>query len=178
MSDGSTVVLMIRTVVSLAVVLAIIVWAARALERRQRGHGPRSRPAPVPVTVLSRQTLSRHAGLTVVQVADRVLVLGVTDTQVTTLSELTQRELTQDDLASPITEDLSMYAWPEPSRDESVPSNHALTQPTSDDDSFTRLIEQNGFTPYQQDVERHGDSARALATRLLSMPPRIGRHRE
>lgn len=87
MSDGSTVLLLLRVTVSLVVVLGLLVWAARAVSRRQGsllGRPQRN----VPVTVLGRQSLSRHSGLTVVEVGSEILVLGVTDAEVSLLTRL------------------------------------------------------------------------------------------
>lgn len=92
MSDGSGFVLLIRTVVSLAVVLVLLIWAARMLERR-RGDLLGRRRLQVPVEVLSRQQLSRHADLSVVKVADEILVLGVTDAGVSLLRTVDPQSL-------------------------------------------------------------------------------------
>jgi flagellar protein FliO/FliZ len=67
---------------SLAVVLGLMWALARAVRRplgSGRGHGP--------LAVLNRQQLTRGAAVTVVRVADRALILGVTDQQVSLLGE-------------------------------------------------------------------------------------------
>jgi flagellar protein FliO/FliZ len=60
-----------------------LMWAlARAVRRplaAGRAHGP--------LAVLNRQQLTRGAAVTVVRVADRAIVLGVTDQQVSLLGE-------------------------------------------------------------------------------------------
>jgi flagellar protein FliO/FliZ len=72
--------LVLRIGFSLLVVL-LLMWAvARAVRRPlTRGHGP--------LAVLNRQQLSRGAAVTVVKVADRAMILGVTDQQISLLGE-------------------------------------------------------------------------------------------
>lgn len=71
----------LRAVFSLAVVL-FLMWGLARLVRRPLGvRGAAS------LAVLSRQQLSRGASVAVVKVDDRALVLGVTDAQVTYLTE-------------------------------------------------------------------------------------------
>ena len=73
--------LVLRIGLSLFVVLGMM-WGLARLVRRPltgRGHGA--------LVVLNRQQLSRGAAVTVVKVADRVMVLGVTDQQVSLLGE-------------------------------------------------------------------------------------------
>jgi flagellar protein FliO/FliZ len=73
--------LLIQVGFSLLIVLFMMWGLARALRRPfgGRGHGP--------LTVLNRQQLSRGAAVTVVKIADRALVLGVTDQQISYLGE-------------------------------------------------------------------------------------------
>lgn len=87
MSDGNTFLLLVRMVVSLALVLAILVAAARWVSRRQ-GLVPGRAGLDVTVSVVARQSLTRGAAVHVVRVGAEVLVLGVTDHQVTRLSTL------------------------------------------------------------------------------------------
>jgi flagellar protein FliO/FliZ len=74
--------LVLRIAFSLLVVLGLM-WALAKLARRpltgNRGAGV--------LSVLNRQQLSRTASVTVVRVADRALILGVTDAQVSLLGE-------------------------------------------------------------------------------------------
>jgi flagellar protein FliO/FliZ len=70
----------LRLVFSLAVVLFLMWGLARLVRRPLGGRGG-------PLGVLARQALSRNASVAVVRVDDRALVLGVTDTHVTLLSE-------------------------------------------------------------------------------------------
>lgn len=71
----------IRLVLSLAVVLALMWLAARVLKGRAvRGGGD-------VVTVLGRAQLARGASVAVVRVADRALIVGVTEQRIALLSE-------------------------------------------------------------------------------------------
>jgi flagellar biogenesis protein FliO len=100
MSDGSAVATLVRLAFSLALVLGLMVLAARLLRRRQLGLGG-ARPRPqLPLQVLARHGLSRTASVSVVQVGEHVLVLGVTESSVEVLRELDPAELS--------------YAAPEP----------------------------------------------------------------
>jgi len=71
----------LRAVFSLAVVLFLMWGLARLVRRPLTGRGAGA------LAVLSRQPLSRNASVAVVKVDDRALVLGVTDAQVTYLTE-------------------------------------------------------------------------------------------
>lgn len=79
---GDTLLLGVRVVVSLAIVLVLLWFLARRL-----GAGATT-ARRVPVTVLGRQTLGRRAGVTVVEVEGRTLLLGVSDAGVSLLTEL------------------------------------------------------------------------------------------
>ncbi|WP_127498439.1 FliO/MopB family protein [Actinoplanes solisilvae] len=73
--------LVLRIGFSLFIILGMM-WGLARLIRRPltgRGHGP--------LVVLNRQQLSRGAAVTVVKVADRAMILGVTDQQVSLLGE-------------------------------------------------------------------------------------------
>ena len=74
--------LVLRIGFSLLVVM-LLMWAAARLVRRplsaSRAHGA--------LAVLNRQQLTRGAAVTVVRVADRAMILGVTDAQVSLLGE-------------------------------------------------------------------------------------------
>jgi flagellar protein FliO/FliZ len=74
--------LVLRIGFSLLVVLGLMWALARAVRRplaAGRAHGP--------LAVLNRQQLTRGAAVTVVRVADRAMILGVTDQQVSLLGE-------------------------------------------------------------------------------------------
>ncbi|MBU2663113.1 flagellar biosynthetic protein FliO [Actinoplanes bogorensis] len=73
--------LVLRIGFSLAIILGMM-WGLARLVRRPllgRGHGQ--------LVVLERQQLSRGAAVAVVKVADRAVILGVTDQQVSLLGE-------------------------------------------------------------------------------------------
>lgn len=73
--------LVLRTGAGLCVVMAVM-WGLFRLARR----GPGGRTGSV-VTLLARQPLGRNSAVAVLRVADRALVLGVTDHHVTVLAE-------------------------------------------------------------------------------------------
>jgi flagellar protein FliO/FliZ len=73
--------LVLRVLCSLTVVFAIL-WALARLVRRPLG----GRGAGT-VTVVARQQLSRGSSVAVVKVADRALVLGVSDAGVSLLAD-------------------------------------------------------------------------------------------
>lgn len=78
--------LLLRLVVSLAVVIGLMLVAAWVVRRKGGaallGGGGRS-----PFTVVARQSLTKSASLQVVTIGDRALVLGVTEQSVTLLAE-------------------------------------------------------------------------------------------
>ena len=80
--------LALRILFSLIVVLAIM-WALARLAR-----GPLARGGGLGgLTVVARQQLTRGAGVAVIRLADRGLVLGVTDQQVNLIAETDLAEL-------------------------------------------------------------------------------------
>jgi flagellar protein FliO/FliZ len=79
--------LVIRVVLSLAVVLGLLWLVARTSSRRFGG------PGRSMVRVVARQPLARAASLAVVEVGDRVLVVGVSENGVSLLTELDPSEL-------------------------------------------------------------------------------------
>jgi flagellar protein FliO/FliZ len=96
--DTSVVALLVRVVVSLGVVLAVMAGAAAVLRRSGVvGTAPAGRRGMrrrgVPVEVITRHGLSRTSSLAVVRLGGRVLVLGVTEHQVTLLTEVDPAEL-------------------------------------------------------------------------------------
>ena len=93
--DTSLVALLVRVVVSLGVVLALMAGAGAVLRRSGLAgtSAPGRRGARRPVEVVARHGLSRGASITVVRLGDRGLVLGVTDHQVTLLTEIDPAEL-------------------------------------------------------------------------------------
>jgi len=79
--------LTVRLVVSLAIVVGLLLLLARVGGRKFRGS------ADAPVRVVHRQPLSRTSAVALVQVGERVLVLGTTEHQVSVLTELSPDEL-------------------------------------------------------------------------------------
>jgi flagellar protein FliO/FliZ len=74
--------LVLRIGFSLVVVMGLMWVLARVVRRPLGGHRGAG-----PLAVLNRQQLTRTAAVTVVRVADRAVILGVTDQQVSFLGE-------------------------------------------------------------------------------------------
>jgi flagellar protein FliO/FliZ len=96
--DVSLLTLLVRVVVSLGVVLAVMAASAAVLRRSGVvGAGPAGRRGmrrrAVPIEVIARHGLSRTSSLVVIQLGERALVLGVTEHQVTLLTEIDPAEL-------------------------------------------------------------------------------------
>jgi flagellar protein FliO/FliZ len=95
--------LVLRIGFSLLVVFGLM-WGLARLARRPLG-GNRGTGA---LSILNRQQLSRGASVTVVKVADRALVLGVTDQHVTIIGET---DLESFDDPSPAVEHREPAMW-------------------------------------------------------------------
>jgi flagellar protein FliO/FliZ len=107
--DTSLVALLVRVVVSLGVVLAVMAGAAAVLRRSgvvgtapagKRGLPRRGNP----VEVIARHGLSRGSSIAVVRLGARALVIGVTEHQVSLLTEIDPAEFDappEDELSSP-----------------------------------------------------------------------------
>lgn len=80
----NTVVLVLRVVVSLAVVLGLLALAARAASKRGLG-GTGAKKATARVEVVARQGIGRNTSVVVVKAAERALVLGVTESSISLL---------------------------------------------------------------------------------------------
>lgn len=96
--DVSLLTLLVRVVVSLGVVLAIMAASAAVLRRSGVvGAGPAGkrgmRRRSLPLEVIARHGLSRSSSLAVVRLGERALLLGVTEHQVTLLTEVDPAEL-------------------------------------------------------------------------------------
>lgn len=96
--DTSLIALLVRVVVSLGVVLAVMAGAAAVLRRSgvagTTGMGRRGlRRRHMPVEVIARHGLSRNSSVAVVRLGQRALVLGVTEQQVSLLTEIDPAEL-------------------------------------------------------------------------------------
>jgi flagellar protein FliO/FliZ len=74
--------LVLRIGFTLAVIMGLLWVLARVVRRPLGGHRGSG-----PLAVLDRHQLSRGAAVTVVRVADRAVILGVTDQQVSFLGE-------------------------------------------------------------------------------------------
>jgi flagellar protein FliO/FliZ len=85
--------LALRIGFSVFVVLALM-WALARVVRRPLGSG---RPHGE-LAVLNRQPLTRNAEVAVVRVADRAMILGVTETQVSLLGEADIEEFVHPDV--------------------------------------------------------------------------------
>ena len=72
-----------RVLLSLALVLGVM-WLLGRWARTRTGGKGKSRET---LTVLARQQLTRNASVAVVKIADRALVLGVTDGQISLLGD-------------------------------------------------------------------------------------------
>lgn len=162
MTDGSAVVLLVRMTVSLALVLGLLVWAARVVDRRRGGVAAAARRR-VPVTVLARQQLGRRTGLSVVQVGEEILVLGVSDAEIRLLTSL-------DPATLPEPQDEPQTA------DDGEPVVGAAARTGSP--SFTDALREATALALRRDVKSQGSGARRIADRLSEPPDRSGgRHR-
>ncbi|RBY74356.1 flagellar biosynthetic protein FliO [Geodermatophilus sp. TF02-6] len=74
--------MLIRLVLTLAFVGGVLWFAARLAKRRGLGQ------AGGLIEVVARQRMGRASSVTVVRIADRVLVVGATEEQVTLLAEV------------------------------------------------------------------------------------------
>lgn len=97
MSDASGLVLALRTVVSLAVVLALLVFFLRWLERQSSRTRSNRGEATVRLSVLTRLSLGRGSSVQVVRVGTQVLVLGVTEQSVSVLTDLGPADFEHED---------------------------------------------------------------------------------
>jgi flagellar protein FliO/FliZ len=84
--DVSLPALLLRLVVSMAVVLLLLRLAGSLLQR-SNGGGKVRRRGRAEVEVLVRQPLGRRSSIGVVRAGDRALVLGITDQGITLLAE-------------------------------------------------------------------------------------------
>jgi flagellar protein FliO/FliZ len=92
--------MLFRLVFSLALVLGLMALLGRFLRARQLGGViGASRQRGVEIRVLGRHGLGRSTSVTVVKVGHQVLLLGVTESAVTVLRELTDDEFEQEEPA-------------------------------------------------------------------------------
>ncbi|WP_165446829.1 flagellar biosynthetic protein FliO, partial [Cellulomonas biazotea] len=81
-----SVMLLLRVVLSLAVVVGLVWWVGRRWGAGRAAGGTKSREPQV--QVVGRQAVGRHAGVAVVAVGSRRLLVGYGEQQVTFLTEL------------------------------------------------------------------------------------------
>jgi flagellar protein FliO/FliZ len=99
--------LVLRITFSLLVVL-MLMWGLAKLARRPLSGGRGGHGA---LAVLTRQQLGRGSSVAVVRVADKALVLGITDNQVNLLGEADLAAV-QEHLAAPVPERRDAVALP------------------------------------------------------------------
>ncbi len=96
MGDVSLLSLFARLAISLAVVLAVMALAGRAL-RKKALPGMSRRQRVAPIEVLARQGLGRTASVAMVRAGGKVLLLGITEANVNILGEADDVALLEDD---------------------------------------------------------------------------------
>ena len=74
--------MVVRLVLSLAFIAAVLWFAARVAQKRGIGQGNGL------IEVVSRQRMGRASSVSVIRIADRVLVVGATEEHVTLLAEV------------------------------------------------------------------------------------------
>jgi flagellar biosynthetic protein FliO len=95
--------LLVRLVFSLGIILGLLLLAAKVARRNGRtlrlpgiGSFGGKRRDPV-INVIERTSLSKNASLAVVQVGDRTMVVGITDHEVSLLTDQVDLAVTTDD---------------------------------------------------------------------------------
>lgn len=83
-----TIPLLVRLVLALAIVLGLIFGSVWMLRRWAPGRFSRTAALPVPLEVVGQTWLGPRRSVTAVRVADRLLLLGVTQTSIVYLSEI------------------------------------------------------------------------------------------
>jgi flagellar protein FliO/FliZ len=110
--------LTLKILFSLGIVLVLMWTIARVVRKPLRGR------ASGTLAVLARQQLSRSASVAVVRVAGQALVVGVTDAQVSLLSETDLAAFEQAQAAQPVER-----RSPVPLNEESPRPRHAKPEP-------------------------------------------------
>ncbi len=114
MSGVSTIELLIRMTVSLAVIGGLLLVIQRVGRKRLGGLG---RSATAPIEVTSRKQLSRTSSIALVRVGERNILIGVTDTGVSLIAE-------GDDLSNhPLAPSTSSSSGPKTRRRRPDPKN-------------------------------------------------------
>lgn len=80
--------MLVRLILALAIVLGLIFGSVWLLRRYAPGRFGRATTLPVPLEVVGQTWLGQRRSVTALRVADRLLLLGVTPTSVTFLSEI------------------------------------------------------------------------------------------
>jgi flagellar biogenesis protein FliO len=151
MTDADNLALLGRVMGGLIVVLVLIGLAAR-VARRTRGHS-----GATGLRVVDRVGLSREANLTVVEVTDRLLLLGVTAQGVTLLAELST------DRGQPAEQEVLLA--PQDAQPDALPDTEASPDPAEVPDDQPENVEpqwqrQTLLTPIA--LEQYPDLASAL----------------
>jgi flagellar protein FliO/FliZ len=96
--DGSTLVMFVRLIFSLAIVMGLMWAAATVLRKRGVVTGSARRGSGAEIELIARRSMGRNASIAVIKVGDRTMVVGVTDHQITKLddTELAVIDLTEE----------------------------------------------------------------------------------
>jgi flagellar biogenesis protein FliO len=97
MGDVSLLSLFARLAISLAVVLAVMALAGRALRSRAMPGSSKGRRKVAAIEVIARQGLGRNASVAMVKAGGKVLLLGVTEQHVNFLGEADEASILEDD---------------------------------------------------------------------------------
>jgi flagellar biogenesis protein FliO len=81
-----------RLIISMGVVMAVMVLAAKVMRNRNFG-GMRRPGSPASIEVLARQPFGKGASVAVVRAGGKELVIGVTESSVTVLAEADPKAL-------------------------------------------------------------------------------------
>ena len=107
----STAELLVRLVFSLGIILGLLFLAAKIARRNGRtlrlpgiGSFGGGRREPT-INVIERTSLTKNASLAVVQVGDRTMVIGITDHEVSLLTDQVDTSVTADPVDDDATED-------------------------------------------------------------------------
>jgi flagellar protein FliO/FliZ len=114
-NDLSLTTLVPRLFISMAVVIGLMWLAAKVMKNRQfdgkaiTKKSKSSKPGPV-VEVVARQGLSKGASITVVRVGGKELILGVTDSNISLLSETAITSLDTSHAEAELAEQIRMQS--------------------------------------------------------------------
>jgi flagellar biosynthetic protein FliO len=94
--DGSTLMMFVRLIFSLAVVIGLMWAAATVLRKRGIVSGSARRGSGADIELVARRSMGRNSSIVVIKIGERSMVVGVTDHQITKLDDA---ELTEIDLS-------------------------------------------------------------------------------